>query len=108
MAMNSAEDYITRCLTDCPTGQEDLLMRALARHLIQKVGRNRAIALVRGENARLNPPPPIQDGPVLPEREDSPEFLAEVDRRLSEKNPEYLSESEIESWLDARYLDDAR
>jgi len=103
--MNPAEDYIARCLADCPAGQEEALMRALARRLIQTIGRNRAIILVRQENARLHPMPPIPDGPVLPERVDSPEFLAELDRRLNEKNPQYIKEDEIDNWRDSMYLD---
>jgi hypothetical protein len=99
--MNPAEEYLKRCLADCPSGQEDALLTALARHLFTQVGLERALSILRTAKEPSRALPPVDmNGPVLPEREDSPEFIAEVERRLKSNVPCYpVDDIEYDRWL---------
>jgi hypothetical protein len=92
--MSSASDYIAQCLAGCPEGAEEQLLSELARHLLTRCKADKPVVL-RNQTGPFGFFLPATSGPAPLVEEDSPEFAAEVRRRLKSPDPVLSAETFI-------------
>jgi hypothetical protein len=91
-SMGNPQDYIAKCLAGCPEGQEELLLGELARHLMKRFKPDQPIVL-RDDSGLFAYLIPAATEASYPLSEESPEYAAEIRRRMNANEPPVSAET---------------
>jgi hypothetical protein len=90
---NAISEYVAKCLAECPEGAEEVLLAELARRLLARQVKDDPV-LVRDAAGPVGYLFPLEEmGPPVLVDENSPEFAAEVRRRLEDDGPPIAEEA---------------
>lgn len=93
--MHAINEYLDKCLAECPEGAEDLLLGELARRLLQKYGPHERIE-VRSRDGLVG-----YFMPAFIDIEGLPPEMREIALRETDANEPRLSAEEFDAWVDA-------